>query len=93
MCGDDGVFRSTDAGANWTDISGTLPGPFGRCSIAVSPDENYVLIVNFGGRIWQTNDTGTTWNELTPGATDGSRIPFLQVNQRTTGFDLWVGRV
>jgi hypothetical protein len=92
VCGTDGVFRSADAGGNWTDISGTLPGPFGRCSIAVSPDENYVLIVNFGGRIWQTNDTGTTWNESTPGATDGSRIPFVQTNQRTTGFDLWVGR-
>jgi hypothetical protein len=92
VCGDDGVFRSIDAGANWTDISGTLPGPFGRCSVAVSPDENYVLIVNFGSRIWQTNDTGANWNEFTPGATDGSRIPFVQTNQRTTGFDLWVGR-
>jgi hypothetical protein len=92
VCGTDGVFRSADAGGNWTNISGTLPGPFGRCSIAVSPDENYVLIVNFGGRIWQTNDTGTTWNEFTPGATNGGRIPFVETNQRTTGFDLWVGQ-
>jgi hypothetical protein len=92
VCGDDGVFRSTDGGANWTNITGTLPGPFGRCSITVSPDENYVLVVNFGSRIWQTNDTGANWNEFTPGATNGSRIPFVQTNQRTTGFDLWVGQ-
>jgi hypothetical protein len=92
VCGDDGVFRSGDAGANWTNITGTLPGPFGRCSITVSPDENYVLVVNFGGRIWQTNDTGATWNEFTPNATNGSRIPSVETNQRTTGFDLWVGQ-
>jgi hypothetical protein len=92
VCGADGVFRSTTGGNNWTNISGPLPGPFGRCSITVSPDENYVLIVNFGGRIWQTNDTGANWSEFTPNATNGGRIPFVKTNQRTTGFDLWVGQ-
>jgi hypothetical protein len=92
VCGDDGVFRSADGGANWTNITGTLPGPFGRCSITVSPDENYVLVVNFGRRIWQTNDTGANWNEFTPNATNGGRIPFVETNQRATGFDLWVGQ-
>jgi hypothetical protein len=93
VCGNDGALRSTDGGATWTAVNGNLPVSvaFGRCSIAASPDENYVLLFESAGRMFQSNNTGTNWAEFT-GASDGSRIPFLTVNQRTTGFDLWVGR-
>ena len=93
ICGNDGVHRSTDGGANWTSIVGNLPGAlaFGRCSVTASPDENYVLFVEFGGRVFESDDTGATWTEFA-GASDGSRIPFVTTNNRTTGFDMWVGR-
>ncbi len=93
ICGNDGVHRSTDGGANWTSVVGNLPGAlaFGRCSVSASPDENYVLFVEFGGRVFESDDTGATWVEF-PGSSDGSRIPFITTNNRTTGFDLWVGR-
>lgn len=93
ICGVDGVHRSTDGGGMWAQINGNLPGglAFGRCSITASPDENYVLFVEFGGRVFESDDTGATWTEFA-GSGDGSRIPFITTNDRTAGFDLWVGR-
>jgi hypothetical protein len=92
-CGSDGVHRSTDGGATWASIIGNLPGAlaFGRCSVTASSDENYVLFVEFGGRLFESDDTGATWTEFA-GAADGTRIPSVTVNNRTTGFDLWVSR-
>ncbi|MGH9136721.1 MAG: hypothetical protein ACRD0G_06695 [Acidimicrobiales bacterium] len=93
ICGADGVHRSVDGGVTWNSIVGNLPGglAFGRCSITASPDESYVLFVQFGGRLFESDDTGATWTEFA-GAGDGSRIPFVTSNDRTAGFDLWVGR-
>jgi len=92
-CGNDGVHRSTDGGANWTAINGNLPVglAFGRCSVSASPDENYVLFAEFGGRVFESDDTGATWTEFA-GSGNGGRIPFVTTNNRTAGFDLWVGR-
>ena len=42
VCGDDGHLRSTDGGTTWTTAT-TQPLPSGRCSIAASPDESYVI--------------------------------------------------
>lgn len=97
VCGDDGVYRSTDGGDTWTDLEGDLPlsVAFGRCSITASPDEDYVVFVNFGRRVFETTDAGATnvaWNEFSITSGGGGRIPFVTTNDRTDGFDLWVGR-
>lgn len=93
ICGTDGVHRSTDGGDTWTAIDGSLPGGlgFGRCTLAVSPDESYVVFVEFGGRLFETDDGGANWAEFA-GSGNGGRIPFVETNDRTTGFDMWVGR-
>ncbi len=99
VCGDDGHFRSTDGGANWTGGAAALPG--GRCSIAVSPDEAYVLLVAASDNsVWESDDAGANWANrgLVDGATGGGRIPFVVTNQRAdTGgnnvFDAWTGGV
>jgi len=95
VCGDDGHFRSTDGGATWAGGAAALPG--GRCSIAASPDEAYVLLVAASdNNVWESDDAGATWNNR--GATGGTRIPFVVTNQRsdsggTNRFDAWTGGV
>lgn len=96
VCGDDGHFRSTDGGATWTGGAAGLPG--GRCSIAVSPDEGYVLLVAASdNNVYESDDAGANW--ASRGAAGGSRIPFVVTNQRndtggpTNVFDAWTGGV
>ena len=96
ICGDDGHFRSTDGGNNWTGGSAALPG--GRCSIAVSPDESYVLFVAVGTRIFESDDAGANWPTEFANPSPQGRIPFVVTNQRSDSgganrFDLWFGDV
>jgi photosystem II stability/assembly factor-like uncharacterized protein len=97
ICGDDGHFRSIDGGANWT--TGT-PGLqlTGTCSMAVSPDETYVLFAVVGTQVLESDDAGNTWTTFTNPFPQG-RIPFVATNQRTDDnmgndrFSLWFGDV
>ena len=68
------LFKSTDAGLNWTPISHDLSnGSQGSgglvygtiTSIAASPVNPDVLIVGTDdGNVWVTNDGGMTWNKV-----------------------------
>ena len=60
LCGDDGHRRSTDGGATWTTAT-SQPLQSGRCSIAVSPDESYVLFAVVGTSIFESDNGGQTW--------------------------------
>lgn len=93
LCGDDGHQRSTDGGANWTTAAvATLPG--GRCSIAASPDESYVLFAVVGTTIYESDDGGASWPTTLTNPRAQGRIPFVATNQRTGAtFDLWFGDV
>jgi hypothetical protein len=91
VCGDDGHRRSTNGGATWTAAS-TLPS--GRCSIAVSPDEAYVLITVQGTTIRESDDAGATWPTVITNPSAQGRIPFVATNDRAgRAFDLWFGDV
>lgn len=90
IVGDDGHCRSTDGGNTWT-VPGTLSS--GRGSIAVSPDEAYVLFAVVGTQLFQTTDAGANWMTLVNPSPQG-RIPFFAVNNRAgNAYDLWFGDV
>ena len=93
VCGDDGHYRSTDGGTTW--VGGAAAIPSGRCSIAASPDESYVLfIVAADNLVYESDDSGATWTNLGSRNAQG-RIPFVVTNQRANDnggndkFDLW----
>ena len=94
VCGSQGHFRSTNGGNTWSRGTGL---PSGLCSLAISPDESYVLFATVGTRIFESNDGGATWPiEFQNRAAQG-RIPFVATNQRSDmggdRFDLWFGDV
>ncbi len=66
-----GIFRSTDGGDTWTDISGNpgLPsGPMGRIGIAVSPsrpERIYATIEAKEFGLYRSDDGGDTWGLIT----------------------------
>jgi hypothetical protein len=91
LCGDDEHRRSTDRGVTWTTATGNLL-PSGRCSIAASPDESYVLFAVVGTLIFESDDGGRNWTTEFTNPSRQGRIPFIAANQRTgRAFDLWFG--
>ena len=98
VCGDDGHLRSDDGGATWVAGSGL---PSGRCSLAVSPDESYVILAVVGTTIYETDNADSvtpTWTQTRSNPSPQGRIPFVATNQRSDSgsddvFDLWFGDV
>lgn len=97
LCGDDGHFRSVDAGVTWTPGSGL---PSGLCSIAASPHERDVVFAAVAQDAWETDNGGGAWIQLgTPDSRRQGRIPFVATNPRivpgaqVNTFDLWYGDV
>ncbi len=91
LVGDDGHQRSIDGGTTWTTAtSNALPG--GRASIAVSPDESYVLFAVVGTSIFESDNGGTSWDTTFVNPASQGRIPFVTTNNRGgQDFDLWFG--
>lgn len=95
VCGQDGHLRSIDGGATWTSSTSLVRPRGGRCSIAISPDEGYVIFLTERRQIYESNDGGQTWTVIANPHRQG-RIPFVATNQRANSggadrFDLWFG--
>ncbi|MCU1232907.1 MAG: glycosyl hydrolase [Candidatus Solibacter sp.] len=66
------VFRTTDSGATWTDISGNLP-VIPVNDIVVDPDIPRTLYIGTDAGVMVTNDGGATWSSL------GNGLPVVVV--------------
>ena len=81
---EDGIFKSTDGGDNWTRLGGGLPtGIVGKSDLAVSaaaPQRVYALVeAKVGGGLYRSDDAGERWTlvNTTPGIITR---PFYYVN-------------
>jgi photosystem II stability/assembly factor-like uncharacterized protein len=93
LVGDDGHRRSTDGGMTWTTATSS-PLPSGVGSIAVSPDEPYVLFAVVGVTIFESDDGGASWPNVLVNPRPQGRVPYVVTNQRSgPGFNLWFGDV
>ena len=68
--GASGLFKSTDGGENWTELTklpGMPEGPIGKIGVTVSPiDSNLVWAIieaNDGG-VFKSEDAGVTWKHI-----------------------------
>ncbi len=65
-----GIWKSTDAGLNWSPLTDFLP-QIGVSGIAINPDDSNVIYIATGDDdsnhsaavgVWKSTDGGTTWN-------------------------------
>ncbi len=74
-----GMYRSTDAGRNWTSIEAGLPSTFGFPAAAHPRDPDTVFLLPLNGdtagrfmpdasaAVWRSRDRGDTWQALRDG--------------------------
>lgn len=68
-----GLFKSTDGGEHWTEITrnpGLPPGVIGKIGVAVSgADANriYAVVENLNGGLFRSDDAGATWTSVNEG--------------------------
>ncbi|OQY29662.1 MAG: hypothetical protein B6244_03070 [Candidatus Cloacimonetes bacterium 4572_55] len=70
-----GIYKSTDRGESWEELSAGLPNPdaepVGRIGLAISPSNPQILYANYtdGSAIiglYRTDDGGDSWEEVAP---------------------------
>jgi photosystem II stability/assembly factor-like uncharacterized protein len=85
-----GIWRSTDVGASWENISdGFFGGSIGAVAVAES-DPNVIYVgggektvrgnVSSGDGVWRTTDAGKTWKHV--GLEDTRHIPRIRVHPK-----------
>ncbi len=77
-----GVFKSTNAGANWTQ-TGVFPGPITSSALAIDPGNTNIIYAGTQalGAFKSTNG-GTTWTQI--GLTDLLRVEALAIDTKNT---------
>lgn len=74
LAGSSGIWRTTDTGTNWIQISGGVGTgiPFGLARDLVSdPSDNTILYTTAAANgIYKSTDTGATWNKVSDAAID-----------------------
>ncbi len=66
------VFRSTDFGSTWMDVSGDLP-PLALNDVLFHPTRDSVWVVASDGGVYATNNYGQDWKRV------GSNMPMIPV--------------
>jgi hypothetical protein len=74
------VWKTTNAGVNWTDITGNLPDAPAN-SVVVDPVNHNVIYVGTDVGVFMTNNGGATWSEY------GTGFPNVAVLSLATGPD------
>ncbi|HUL44852.1 MAG TPA: T9SS type A sorting domain-containing protein [Bacteroidota bacterium] len=62
------LYRTTNGGTNWDDVTGTTPDRY-PIDLAIDPKDSRTMYVTFGGfgsgHVFRTSDAGSSWTDLT----------------------------
>jgi photosystem II stability/assembly factor-like uncharacterized protein len=81
------VFRSTDNGEHWTEISSGLDSS-SVWSLAIN-DSNDIFAGTAGG-VFRSTDNGDTWSEINTGLTGGNIMALPSMKTAKSSPDIWV---
>jgi photosystem II stability/assembly factor-like uncharacterized protein len=79
-----GIFKSTDAGASWTELTSGLPSAdMGKIGLAVSPQKSNVVYagIELAGRrggVWRSANGGATWKKMSDYVAGGTGPHYYQ---------------
>lgn len=71
--GTPGIYKSTDGGATWTNVTGTVPVgtayPTNVCISSTNPNMVWVTLSGYssGNKVFQSTNGGTTWTNYSTG--------------------------
>lgn len=90
------LYRTTNGGANWSNITGTLPvGSSSITYITVKDNDPNTVWVSMGqynsDGVFQTIDGGTTWTNISSGLPTIPVMCVIQNKQNTSQTELYVG--
>jgi uncharacterized protein (TIGR03437 family) len=79
-----GLFRTTDGGASWADISAGIPSSspvtFYQGQLSVSATNPRSILLAIGKNLYRTTDGGASWIRLSEGLTINGGLTTLQIN-------------
>ena len=76
-----GIFKTTDGGTTWSQLSATNTPDFYYVNrLAISPADHLVLLAATQSGIWKTSDGGTTWNQVYGASGDSWYIADINFN-------------
>ncbi len=76
--GNGGIFKSTDAGKTWTQLSGGLPNDITQANLAIAPSVPQQLFAAIATpkmvRLYRSDDAGASWKQATEDDRPAGRI-------------------
>lgn len=82
------VWKSTNRGNTWTQISTFTSS--GLTSLAVAPSNPQYIYASAGSVIYKTTDGGSTWNNINPPGT-GATLTYIAINATNPDM-IWITR-
>lgn len=75
----DGIFKSTNSGATWTQLASTTGTNFDYCSKILCDATGNVYVTTRAG-VFRSTDGGTTWTSITPSGLSTSRFSDMELS-------------
>lgn len=77
----DGIFRSTDGGVNWTQLTKTTSSTFNYVQKIVVSSNGYVFVATRDGGIQRSTDNGENWSQVlgTSSVTSTNRVADIEI--------------